>query len=159
MSLLSWISVRVINWYRCSKSMHIRIIFVNPFEQLSGHNCLPEETCLKLGCHKNAYCIEIDFETADPGYDCECETGFVGDGKIACDDINECDAPSPCGTNGKCINTDGSFDCGCEKGYKQIQGQCVDIDECITGGHVCDINAHCYNVPGRPISKSNDMWS
>lgn len=112
---------------------------------LSGHDCFPEETCLKLGCHENADCIEVDSE-----YGCQCKTGFFGDGKIACHDINECDATlSPCGQNGRCINTDGSFECGCDKGYEHIPDRCVDVDECKIGGHVCDINAYCYNVPGK----------
>ena len=117
---------------------------------LSEHDCFPEETCLKLGCHENADCIEVDSETADSEYGCQCKTGFVGDGKIACNDINECDATlSTCGQNGRCINTDGSFECGCEKGYEHIPDRCVDVDECKIGGHVCDINAYCYNVPGK----------
>ena len=113
---------------------------------------------MKLGCHENADCIEIDSETDDPGYGCKCKTGFVGDGKIFCHDVNECDATlSPCGRNGKCINTDGSFDCGCEKGYEHIPGRCVDIDECNTSGHVCDLNAYCYNVPGKIFPGSYDV--
>ena len=64
--------------------------------------------------------------------------------------INECDVTkSPCGQNSKCINTAGSFECRCDKGFKHIPDRCVDIDECKTGGHVCDINAYCYNVPGK----------
>ena len=123
---------------------------------LSGHDCFPEETCLKLGCHENADCVEVDSGTPDQEYGCQCKTGFLGDGKLACNDINECDVTlSPCGQNSKCINTAGSFECGCDKGFKHIPDRCVDIDECKTGGHVCDINAYCYNVPGKNFSISN----
>ena len=40
------------------------------------------------------------------GYDCECGSGFQGDG-FSCYDVNEC-LQSPCGENSKCINTIGS---------------------------------------------------
>ena len=104
---------------------------------------------MKLGCHENAECIEINPESAEPEYGCQCKTGFDGDGSIACDDIDECDgAVYVCGQNGLCKNTDGSFECDCEKGYEDVTGVCVDIDECKDGGHVCDINAYCYDVPG-----------
>ena len=147
------------------------------FRKISGHDCLPEgvclkpgiygpfgpradwfgyvDPCLKLGCHENAECIEIDSEGTEPEYDCECKTGFVGDGFTACDDVDECDPPlNPCGENGVCNNTLGSFNCGCEKGYKDIAGECVDIDECKEGGHVCDVNAYCYNVRGKKLDFS-----
>ena len=131
-------------------------LIVQPSLELSGHACYPEEVCLQLGCHENADCNKIDSESADSEYNCECKNGYVGDGTTACDDIDECDgAMYPCGENGSCKNTDGSFTCSCAKGYEDITGVCVDIDECKDGGHVCDINAYCYNVPGKNFSVSN----
>ena len=57
-----------------------------------------------------------------------------------------------------CTNTEGSFQCEAAKGFRSdafsISGEYVDIDECNEGTHLCDINAHCFNVPGKS-SKSN----
>jgi hypothetical protein len=41
-------------------------------------------------------------------------------------DINECDEKSGiCGTNGKCINSQGSFECMCHKGFRFNGAECV----------------------------------
>ena len=52
-----------------------------------------------------------------------------------------------------CTNTEGSFQCEAAKGFRSdtgdISGEYVDIDECNEGTHLCDINAHCFNVPGK----------
>ena len=60
-------------------------------------------------------------------YVCQCNNGFVGDGKT-CSDINECSTQSHnCKPGYQCVNTVG--------GYK-----CVDIDECSIVNE-CDLNA------------------
>ena len=52
-----------------------------------------------------------------------------------------------------CTNTEGSFNCKAAKGFRSdtlsISDEYIDIDECTEGGHLCDINAYCYNVPGK----------
>ena len=65
-----------------------------------SHKCLPEEICLKLGCDENAECVEIDSESDETQYGCNCKTGYSGDGTSICDDIQECEADiNPCGDN------------------------------------------------------------
>ena len=61
-----------------------------------------------------------------------------------------------------CTNTEGSFNCKTAKGFRSdalsISDEYVDIDECTEGGHLCDINAYCYNVPGKS-SKSSSIFN
>lgn len=95
------------------------------------HNCLNDAIC------KNK-----------PGsFECQCKTGFEGDGKTVCKDINEC-ITQDCGDNSICINDVGSFTCECKSGYEMnIKKKCVDINEC-DGNNNCDDNADCLNNQG-----------
>lgn len=67
-----------------------------------------------------------------------------------CDDIDECrEGIARCGTNSHCVNTEGSYECSCSRGYArnstfgctQIPGMCPD-------GSVCDRNAVCQHAGG-----------
>ena len=64
-------------------------------------------------------------------------------------DIDEC-ARGISGCAHQCNNTEGSFTCICNTGYRLSNGsQCVDIDECAESNNsVCDVNANCQNGPG-----------
>ncbi|XP_040043009.2 adhesion G protein-coupled receptor E5 [Gasterosteus aculeatus] len=72
-----------------------------------------------------------------------------------CVDVDEC-RDHPCSNNTNCKNTLGSFNCQCEKGYREksglvnftLDGQCQDINECIDGGNICGPNASCSNTLG-----------
>ncbi|VDO10661.1 unnamed protein product [Haemonchus placei] len=55
--------------------------------------------------------------------DCGCIEGFKKLGKI-CIDINECETPSKCPANSRCVNTMGSYRCDCDAGFSD-SGQCV----------------------------------
>ncbi|XP_039260161.2 mucin-like protein [Styela clava] len=88
-------------------------------------------------------------------YSCTCLAGVteVKDEKgnfVRCEDVNECDAGThTCDRqNGFCLNTDGSFKCQCNKGFKGDGHVCEDVDECNDGTNQCDENAICYNKPG-----------
>lgn len=63
-------------------------------------------------------------------------------------DINECkETPEVC-MNGKCKNTNGTFECECQKGYiySRASGKCLDVDEC-KDSNPCK-NADCVNTAG-----------
>ncbi|XP_015767198.1 PREDICTED: fibrillin-3-like [Acropora digitifera] len=63
-------------------------------------------------------------------------------------DINECAIQGVC-RNGRCINSQGGFQCDCRQGYA-LDGQrhdCVDINECRISAELCG-NGTCVNIPG-----------
>uniref|UniRef100_A0A915HKA2 EGF-like domain-containing protein n=1 Tax=Romanomermis culicivorax TaxID=13658 RepID=A0A915HKA2_ROMCU len=63
-------------------------------------------------CSKNAECLINNVGKEE----CQCYSGFIGNGTI-CDDINECTMRmSKCLENATCVNTQGSFMCLCPKG-------------------------------------------
>uniref|UniRef100_A0AC34RPW2 EGF-like domain-containing protein n=1 Tax=Panagrolaimus sp. JU765 TaxID=591449 RepID=A0AC34RPW2_9BILA len=75
--------------------------------------------------------------------------------KPKCIDVNECevDGLNDCDKkNGTCVNTVGSFQCKCKKGYREQPPDyttCKDVDECKEGNNNCDkTNALCVNTPG-----------
>lgn len=57
-------------------------------------------------CTANAECVEGQ---------CFCKTGFKAD-RSSCIDVNECDT-EPCGAYSTCVNTPGSYHCGCQPGF------------------------------------------
>ena len=65
-------------------------------------------------------------------------------------DTNECNEdPYPCGADATCHNTDGSYYCVCNQGYRGNGENCTDIDECSEQEpHPCDKNAQCTNTVG-----------
>ncbi|GJQ88324.1 hypothetical protein Trydic_g3801 [Trypoxylus dichotomus] len=65
-------------------------------------------------------------------------------------DIDECELmPSMC-THGNCMNTPGSFECQCNRGfvYDINSHQCIDENECLRVPSPCEGNAQCVNLPG-----------
>lgn len=88
---------------------------------------------------------------------CRCPLGYIdvrGDGSD-CRDVNECVIPGICGRNGKCTNTQGSYQCECAapafvalgnicvcaSGYaRSSDGDCLAED-----GIACETDDHCLN--------------
>ena len=89
-----------------------------------------------------------------------CPAGFEDQGDGNCSDIDECSASNlnNCNQNAKCTNTNGSFTCTCESGYRGDGVTCAEIDECAEGIHACDINAECDNTPGAYDCTCNIGW-
>ncbi|GAB2212946.1 hypothetical protein Drorol1_Dr00020952 [Drosera rotundifolia] len=67
-------------------------------------------------CGSNTSCVDTD---NGPGYRCSCSSGFQGNPYLpnGCQDIDECKDPDKYPCKKKCINTFGSYNCTCEKGY------------------------------------------
>uniref|UniRef100_A0A8D0B1Z8 Nidogen 2 n=1 Tax=Sander lucioperca TaxID=283035 RepID=A0A8D0B1Z8_SANLU len=115
-------------------------------------------------CDTTAQCIPLEGQV----FQCQCATGYRGDGHN-CYDINECDEGlSSCGAHSQCVNLPGSHRCQCQSGYEfgfdgrtctnGAMTQCVfffsssapsfflDIDEC--SSTPCHISARCINGLG-----------
>ncbi|XP_035854461.1 nidogen-2 isoform X4 [Sander lucioperca] len=95
-------------------------------------------------CDTTAQCIPLEGQV----FQCQCATGYRGDGHN-CYDINECDEGlSSCGAHSQCVNLPGSHRCQCQSGYEfGFDGRtCVDIDEC--SSTPCHISARCINGLG-----------
>ena len=83
--------------------------------------CADIDECeLGNACGTGSICTNTD-----GGYKCSCPTGFNGDPKVACVDVDEC-APTPpgvkatpaCGRSAICDNLPGTFRCQCPPGFK-----------------------------------------
>ncbi|RUS90503.1 hypothetical protein EGW08_001771 [Elysia chlorotica] len=91
------------------------------------------------GCERCPPVNSASFKTL-----CPRGPGVDTDGK----DIDECASmPSAC-TNGRCLNTMGSYRCVCNTGYKtdSTGKRCVDIDECRQDPKPCEFQ--CSNTAG-----------
>ncbi|MED6293559.1 Fibrillin-2, partial [Characodon lateralis] len=70
---------------------------------------LKSECCSTLGAAWGSPCELCEIDTA-------CSRGFARMKGLVCEDINECEVfPGVC-TNGRCVNTQGSFRCECAAG-------------------------------------------
>jgi hypothetical protein len=85
-------------------------------------------------------------ETTDAGI--QCEAGYAENAATGeCEDVNEC-----LSGNGSCVqtclNTPGSFECGCYEGYalNADHVSCHDVDECETDNGGCE--DVCSNILG-----------
>uniref|UniRef100_A0A8D0B1Y7 Nidogen 2 n=1 Tax=Sander lucioperca TaxID=283035 RepID=A0A8D0B1Y7_SANLU len=109
-------------------------------------------------CDTTAQCIPLEGQV----FQCQCATGYRGDGHN-CYDINECDEGlSSCGAHSQCVNLPGSHRCQCQSGYEfGFDGRTcpagvffsssapsffLDIDEC--SSTPCHISARCINGLG-----------
>ncbi|XP_042178990.1 fibrillin-2b isoform X2 [Oncorhynchus tshawytscha] len=93
---------------------------------------LKSECCSTLGAAWGSPCERCEIDTA-------CSRGFARMKGVNCEDINECEVfPGVC-TNGRCVNTQGSFRCECGEGLT-LDGSgrtCVDVrsEQCYMKWH------------------------
>uniref|UniRef100_A0A667WUR5 Nidogen 2 n=1 Tax=Myripristis murdjan TaxID=586833 RepID=A0A667WUR5_9TELE len=95
-------------------------------------------------CDTTAQCVPLDGQD----YQCQCATGYRGDGRN-CYDVDECaEGLASCGAHAQCVNLPGSHRCQCQSGYEiGYDGRtCVDVDECSSSP--CHVSARCINGLG-----------
>ncbi|KAG5668883.1 hypothetical protein PVAND_016803 [Polypedilum vanderplanki] len=107
----------------------------------NGTDCVYINNCESNPCPYGYECIDLL-----NNHTCKiknCQHGFRffnGD----CVDINECERSNLC-KHGTCYNTQGSYECYCNSGFKKDHnGHCIDINECEKSP--CD--QKCYNTFG-----------
>ena len=108
-------------------------------------NCSQSQTyqCFNksITCPSNLVCHNTNIS-----YTCGCPIGYELNVSGNCIDVNECDKETSC--QHTCVNTEGSFYCICDKGYKQASNgyQCDDINECHEWNGGCEHG--CGNTIG-----------
>nr|XP_033816119.1 hemicentin-1 isoform X1 [Geotrypetes seraphini] len=109
-----------------------------------GRTCQDIDECV-LGGHTCR--AAQDCENTIGSYRCvvRCGIGFrrTSDG-LSCQDVNECQELNPC--HQRCLNTVGSFHCGCDSGYQLKGRRCIDVNECRQ--NVCRPDQQCKNTRG-----------
>lgn len=63
-------------------------------------------------CVENAECCNLP-----SNFLCKCKPGYIGDGEVHCEDVNECLIPGACGDNTVCNNIPGNYTCACQPGF------------------------------------------
>ncbi|XP_020344011.1 complement component C1q receptor [Oncorhynchus kisutch] len=87
----------------------------------------------RVSCDLKEYChsspCQYQCVTGQTGFSCVCPSGFQLDkDQFGCIDVDECQMNACDGNH--CVNTQGSYTCKCNKGYRMVEGKCHDIDEC-----------------------------
>ncbi|KAK7111927.1 uncharacterized protein [Littorina saxatilis] len=129
--------------------------------QTNGNWSHPAPTCERIKCpipdvHRAVLSPmdPVDFES---NLTVTCNVGFVINGtsdqskafpclpsgtfdfrRDVCVDKDECDGSQCTGDHQECQNTMGSFKCGCEDKYKDVNGSCEVIDRCADNTSGCD---------------------
>ncbi|XP_064183749.1 latent-transforming growth factor beta-binding protein 2-like [Anguilla rostrata] len=133
-----------------------------------GYGCEDIDECLSPGVCPSGVCTNTEGSYScvfcDAGYTlsadrqtCDAVEGATAGQEISLalprppslSDVDECADGNTC-SGGQCLNTDGSFHCVCEAGFKfhPETGQCKDRDECKEyGSSVCG-SWHCENTLG-----------
>ncbi|XP_035037747.2 adhesion G protein-coupled receptor E5 [Hippoglossus stenolepis] len=105
-----------------------------------------------------ALCLSVVMVLSNP----PCNNGYKSE-KRECVDDDECavdkndpNKVGPCGEDKVCINTNGSFYCRCQDGFRPSTGDgnfpagkhvtCQNINECLEHKDICGPNAKCVNT-------------
>ncbi|XP_073822840.1 cartilage oligomeric matrix protein-like [Musca autumnalis] len=118
----------------------------------NGTSCVDANECeLYRPCDILTTCVNLS-----PGFRCEpCPEGYEGMHSLGyyapewtntsqpqtCADINECETGVCDESSSVCVNTMGSYQCNCRKGYQLSDTDCIPI---VCPHDYCDRNAKCF---------------
>ncbi|XP_019718321.1 hemicentin-1 isoform X1 [Hippocampus comes] len=132
--------------HQCLNTLGSYRCICHPGYQLSGHQCIDINECMRNVCPAHQQC-----QNTDGGYQCfdSCPAGMTKAESGVCLDIDECqDGSHMCRYSQICQNTIGGYGCLCPRGYRSqgIGLPCLDVDECQQTPSPCAFQ--CRNVPG-----------
>ncbi|XP_038641732.1 latent-transforming growth factor beta-binding protein 1-like [Scyliorhinus canicula] len=107
-------------------------------------DCVDINECLDVSSCPNSECVN-----SVGSFRClPCPTGYQIHNR-KCSDIDECLNGTTCGDAGTCVNTEGSYRCDCNLGYRLSAdgNRCADINECFEGDF-CAPYGECLNSVG-----------
>lgn len=119
------------------------------------HLCHPLAIC-RTRVSMNATTTTTTTKTLglDDMLECECPSGYAGDGRLKCQDVDECAAGALNRCDAKsteCVNTAGGYECRCRAGFERVNAHmCADINECARNStNACHwLHARCINTHG-----------
>jgi hypothetical protein len=123
----------------------------------TGDDCGTDvDECDGAPCDPMTTCMNVAGSFGCSG----CPSGYMGNGRTGCQDIDECATDNGgCGPGVDCMNTPGGRMCGpCPTGYIVEDGTCVDVDECNTV-NPCLNGASCLNTPGGYVCACASSWT
>ncbi|XP_060536861.1 fibulin-1-like [Cylas formicarius] len=127
--------------YECSSPLQCKIGYeLNE----AGDECIDVNECSRGShkCNRSQIC-----KNGQGYYTCECPPGHhLSRSTQMCEDIDECKFYRPCGNTADCINSIGSYECRCKSGFRNKNGLCDDINECLDSVGLCEHN--CVNLWG-----------
>ncbi len=114
------------------------------FAEIDGL-CVDRDGCHDKPCNELGDAAAICHDDAPPslGYACTCGAGYIFDG-TSCAEFDACTAnDNPCNDgadlDAACVDApppSTGYSCSCSAGFAEIDGLCVDVDEC--QGNPCD---------------------
>lgn len=119
-------------------------------------------------CHADAFCINVPPNAlnlsasneplqAAATFTCHCKTGFTGDGRLQCRDVDECaqrklNHCDPRTTH--CLNQPGGYQCTCRRGFRPVVG----ADEAGGTGSAIDSGLGDSSAP-RTATPTSKVWT
>ena len=108
-------------------------------------------------CDENALCTVTN--NSIPYVQCQCKSGFYGDG-FSCLKRGNCfNGSDICSRNGQCIESDGTFECYCNPGWVGNGIFCENLNECKDQSNNCSLSARCFDLPGGYKCICEDGWT
>ena len=98
-------------------------------------------------CDEYADCIVVTNESL-PFVQCRCRRGYYGDGFTCIKRGNCFNGSEICSENGRCLESNGTFECYCNQGWVGNGVFCENVDECKDQSHNCSIDAKCVDLLG-----------